>query len=53
MSLTPIRALIESSFGISATPGMPILTGSVLPSARRAAMNVRIATASKQSWVVM
>ena len=42
-SLTPIRALIESSFGISATPGMPSLTGRAMPSARRAAMNVAIA----------
>ena len=53
MSATPIRALIESSFWGSATPGMPSLTGSVMPSARRAATQVAIAFGSKHSWVVM
>ena len=44
MSATPIRALIASSRCGSATPGTPRWTGSVMPSARRAASQVAMAS---------
>ena len=37
----------------SATPGIPMWTGSETPSARRALIHESIAAGSKHSWVVM
>ena len=53
MSATPIRAAIASSLCGSATPGIPMWTGSETPSARRALIHESIAAGSKHSWVVM
>ena len=54
VSLTPIRALIESSFCGSATPGRPTWTGQRrCPPRGASATHDAIAFGSKHSWVVM